>query len=269
MTAPLIDTHAHLDFHAFDQDREQVLQRAREAGLVAIIIPALDVSSARNALALAETASTPELELYAAVGVHPNSVAEAWQDRDTLAELRDLARHPRVVAVGEIGLDYHWDFTPPDRQKAALAAQLDLARELGLPVILHQRESARDLLTMLEEWTGTLPPDHPRGVLHSFSAGPEEAQRALEMGFALGVSGPVTFKKAETLRRVVAQVPLEHLLVETDAPFLTPHPYRGRRNEPAYVRFVAEKIAQVKGLPFEEVARVTTEHARRRFRLGE
>ncbi len=269
MTAPLIDTHAHLDFEAFDPDRDQVLRRAREAGVVAVILPALDATTAGEALALADATSTPYLQLYVAVGVHPNSVAQAWHGTDTLARLRELARHPRVVAIGEIGLDYHWDFTPPPLQKQALEAQLDLARELGLPVILHQRESAQDLLAMLRAWAVTLPPDHPRGVLHSFSAGPEEAERALDLGFAIGITGPVTFKKADTLRAVVAQTPLESLLVETDAPFLTPHPYRGKRNEPAYVRFVAEKIAEVKGVPFDQVARATTAHARRRFRLPE
>ncbi len=264
---PLVDTHAHLDFHAFEDDRPAVLRRAQEAGVAAIILPAIDPVSAQRALMIAEALSTPRLQIYVAVGVHPNGVAQCGEGKRTLTQLRAWTRHPRVVAIGEIGLDYYREATPPQAQQEALRAQLDLAAEAGLPVILHQRASAQDLLVLLETWVRYLPPEHPRGVLHSFSAGPEEARRALDLGFAIGITGPVTFKKAETLRQVVAEVPLERLLIETDAPFLTPHPYRGKRNEPAYVRFVAEKIAQVKGVTYTRVAEVTTMHAWRRFRL--
>ncbi len=263
---PLVDTHAHLDFHAFDEDREDVLQRAREAGLVAVLIPAVDLTSAHRALHLAET-WTQEPSLYVAVGVHPHSVAQAWQGRATLDQMEDLTQHPRVVAIGEIGLDYYRDVTPRSAQWEAFLAQLDLAARKGLPVVLHQRDSMADMLRILEDWVRSLPPDHPRGVLHSFSGGPEDAQRAVELGFAVGITGPVTFKKADQVRQVVAVTPLEHLLVETDAPFLTPHPYRGRRNEPAYVRYVAETIAQIKGVDLTTVAHTTTLHAWRRFRF--
>ncbi len=264
---PLVDTHAHLDFHAFEEDREQVLQRAQEAGLVAVLIPAVDLASARKAVRLVEKTSNRAPALFVAVGVHPNSVAQVWQGRATLEALQALAQHPRVVAIGEIGLDYYRDVTPRQAQWEALTAQLELAAQTGLPVILHQRESLTDMWRILEDWVQDLPPNHPRGVLHSFSGGPNDALRAVALGFAVGITGPVTFKKAERLRQVVAVTPLEHLLVETDAPFLTPHPHRGKRNEPAYVRYVAEKIAHVKGVDYPSVARATTRHAWQRFRL--
>lgn len=264
---PLVDTHAHLDFHVFDEDREQVLQRARERGIVAVVIPAVDLTSAHKALRLAEKTSDRDPYLFVAVGVHPNRVAQAWQGRATLEAMQALVQHSRVVAIGEIGLDYYRDTTPRKAQWNALLAQLELAAQTGLPVILHQRESIADMWRILEDWVQDLPPEHPRGVLHSFSGGPEDAQRAVALGFAVGITGPVTFKKAERLRQVVTVTPLEHLLVETDAPFLTPHPYRGQRNEPAYVRYVAEKIAHVQGVDYATVARTTTLHAWQRFRL--
>lgn len=261
----LVDTHAHLNFPQFDPDRAEVVRRAWEAGVVAVVIPAVDVEGARQALALAETYTKPAL--FVAVGVHPNSAAQAWRGEETLRDLEALLVHPRVVAVGEIGLDYYREFTPKSLQHVALEAQLDLAARFGKPVILHQRESAADLLAVLQAWASTLPPDHPRGVLHSFSASWEVAEAALDMGFFLGFTGPITFKKAEDLRRIAARVPLDRLLVETDAPYLAPHPYRGRRNEPAYVRFVVEKLAELHGLPLDTMARHTTENAWRLFEL--
>ena len=260
-----VDTHAHLYFPQFDPDRDRVLRRAWEAGVVAVVVPAVDVEGARQALKLAEMFAEPAL--FVAVGVHPNSAAQAWQGEATLRDLEALLAHPRVVAVGEIGLDYHWDITPKPLQHATLEAQLALAARFGKPVILHQRESAADLLAVLRAWVNTLPADHPRGVLHSFSAPWDVAKAAMDLGFYLGFTGPLTFKKAEDLRRVAARVPLDRLLIETDAPYLTPHPYRGRRNEPAYVRFVAEKLAELHGLPLEDAARRTTVNAWRLFGL--
>ena len=264
---PLVDTHAHLDFPQFDPDRDAVLQRAAEAGVQAIVMPAVDEDAAQRLLHLAETHGQARPRLFVAVGVHPNSVAQAWRGQETLAHLARWLQHPNVVAVGEIGLDYYRMWTPKAQQRAALEAQLELAARAGKPVILHQRESADDLLAMLRDWVAGLPPEHPRGVLHSFSAPWEVAETALALGFYIGFTGPVTFKKAHDLRAVAARVPLERLLVETDAPFLAPHPYRGRRNEPAYVRFVVEKIAEVRNLPAVEVARQTTRNAQRLFGL--
>lgn len=265
--APLVDTHAHLYLDVFAQDRKEVLARARQAGVRAVLIPAVDVASAQQALWLAEQLSSPALELFVAVGVHPNLVAQTWQGERTLQRLRELVQHPRVVAVGEIGLDFYRKNTSPEQQYVALQAQLELAAETGLPVVLHQRASIEALLDVLEDWAEQLPSEHPRGVLHSFSGEAEHARRAVALGFAVGITGPVTFKNGQRMRSVVQTVALDHLLIETDAPFLAPVPYRGRRNEPAWVRQVALKIAELKQVPLGEVALRTTHHAIRRFRL--
>ena len=253
----LVDTHCHLDFESFDADREAVVARAGQVGVRRMIVPALDLPSCRAVLRLADQFD----EVYAAVGVHPNSSA-GWQD-GWIEVLRDLAQHEKVVAVGEIGLDYYWDKSPPAVQQRALRRQLELAAELSLPVIIHNREASQDVLRLLAEspLAGTPEP----GVLHSFSGDETTAQAALAMGFYLGFTGPVTFKKADGLRQIAAQMPAGRLLVETDAPFLTPHPYRGRRNEPAYVAYVAERLAQVRGVETAVIAAQTTANARRLF----
>jgi len=272
---PLVDSHCHLDFDSYDEDREQVLQRAWEVGVARIVNPSIDLVSSHRILALAER----EPRLYAAVGVHPND-AETWEE-GTLEELRELARHPKVAAIGEIGLDYYWDRAPRELQQRIFRQQLELAAELNLPVILHtrnknaeERQAMQDMLAILLEWQAGLasagsPLAESPGVLHSFSGRLEPALEAAGANFYIGITGPVTFKKADELRDVAGRVPLERLLLETDAPFLTPHPHRGERNEPAYVRFVAEKIAEVRGLPVEEVAAATTANASRLFRWRE
>lgn len=257
----LIDTHCHLDFDSFDEDRDAVVQRAAEAGVTRIVVPALNLENASTVLRLA--GQYPGV--YAAVGVHPNSTA-GWQD-NWMDALRTLAAHPKVVAIGEIGLDYYWRKSPPATQQKALAQQLALAAELNLPVIIHNRESSADVLRLLaaSPLAGRTAP----GVLHSFSANWAAAQAALELGYYLGFTGPVTFKKADELRDVARQTPADRLLVETDAPFLTPQPYRGRRNEPAYVRFVAERLAMERGVDTAVFATQTTQNAERLFaRLG-
>jgi TatD DNase family protein len=253
----LVDTHCHLDFNRFDSDRDEVIRRAAEAGVTCIVVPGVDLPSSRRAVELAEWYEM----IYAAVGVHPND-ASGFDD-ETLSALRETLAHPKVVAVGEIGLDYYRDRTPPDFQRRIFRQQLRLATEVGKPVIIHSRESTTDMLAILAEWQDGLngPPAARPGVLHSFSATWQDAQAALELGFYLGFSGPITFEKADEMRLVAASAPADKILVETDAPFLTPHPHRGQRNEPAYVRFVAEKLAEVRGKTLKEVALSTSENA--------
>lgn len=253
----LVDTHCHLDFDRFDEDREAVVARAVASGVTRIIVPAIDLQNGRTVLALADQYEG----VYAAVGVHPNSSA-GWQD-SWLGTLRDLAQHSKVVAIGEIGLDYHWDRSPKPVQHRAFATQLELAAELGLPVIVHNRESSADVIRLLAE--SSLAGQEAAGVLHSFSADWQTARAALDMGFYLGFTGPVTYKNAGDLRRIVADMPLDRMLVETDAPFLAPQKYRGKRNEPAYVTLIAERIAALRGVETAVISQQTTANARRLF----
>jgi len=255
----LIDTHCHLDFDRFDADRDQIIVRAVESGVATIIVPAVSLDNCSAVLKLAELNSG----VYAAVGVHPNSTA-TWQD-SWVETLRDLAAYPKVVAIGEIGLDYHWNDSPKAIQRQALNAQIALAAELDLPIIIHNRESSNDLIGLLAD--SPLNGRSRPGVLHSFSAGWETAQAALDMGFYLGFTGPVTFKKADNLRQIAARVPLDRILVETDAPFLAPQKYRGKRNEPSYVKFIAERIAALHDMDVDTFAQHTTANAARLFGL--
>ncbi|MDK3161708.1 TatD family hydrolase [Kamptonema cortianum] len=259
----LIDTHCHLNFDAFDADRADVLQRAKSAGVEKIIIPSVDLVTARQALDLSEQHS----EIHAAVGFHPNDT-NALHESD-FEEAEQLTQSSKVVAVGEIGLDYYWDKSPRDRQWSVFERQLSLAAKLALPVIIHNREAAADVLDILARWAGTLDGrlKTAPGVLHSFSGNLSDAERAVSLGFYLGFTGPVTYRKAEETRRIAAAIPLDRLLIETDAPFLTPMPYRGRRNEPAYVRLVADQIAVVRGLEPEEIAVATSINAETLFRF--
>lgn len=294
----LIDTHCHLDFHKFDEDRGAVIQRAEKAGLVRILIPALSLTSSLSAIKLAE--SHPML--YAAIGVQPNE-SLTWTE-NTIEELRALVYpHPlpregreeppspfgrggrgegKIVAIGEIGLDYYWEAAPHDHQLRVFRAQLELAAELELPVIIHLREKddaaggpcANDAMSILEEWVAGLGAEKEAlrknpGVLHSFSGSLETAQRAISLNFCIGITGPVTFKNAVQKQEMVAQLPLGHLLLETDAPYLAPHPHRGKRNEPAFVYEIADKIAQLQSRSQEQVATITTRNAARLFSWGE
>jgi TatD DNase family protein len=260
----LTDTHCHLNFEGFDADREAVIERAVKAGLERILIPAIDLETSRAAVALAEKYDL----IYAAVGVQPNS-GKSWE-ASTLKELQALAEHPKVVAIGEIGLDYYWDETPRYVQEQIFHYQLELAADLELPVIIHNREATGDVLRMLVRWQTALVEHRSSiaerpGVLHSFSGNAGDAQKAYEANFYTGITGPVTFKKALELQEVVQKAPLDRLLIETDAPYLTPHPFRGQRNEPGYVRYVAEKIGELKQLSLEEVAQATAVNAARLF----
>lgn len=249
----LIDSHCHLDAESFAPDVEAVVERAAAAGVERIIVPAIDLGNAAAVLALADRFDA----VYAAVGVHPNSATD-WQD-SWIDEIRALAHHPKVVAIGEIGLDYYWDKAPAEIQHRAFEQQLELAAELSLPVIIHNRESSADVIAMLA--ASPLNGRERPGVLHSFSGDWATAEAALAMGFFLGFTGPLTYKKADELRAIAARVPLDRILIETDAPYLAPHPHRGKRNESAYVRLVAERLAEVRGLSLREVAAATTANA--------
>lgn len=238
---------------SFDKDRAAVVERAREAGVRRIMNPGVDLPSSRKAVALADQFK----EIYAAVGVHPHGARSV--SGGELKELKALARHPKVKAIGEIGLDYYHDYSPPEAQQKVFRQQLEMAAELGLPVIVHCREAQTDVMAILTGWANIA--EGRRGVLHSYSGHLAQSRRAVEMGFYLGLTGPITFPKADELRRVAAAVPLERLLIETDAPYLTPAPHRGRRNEPAYVRYVAETLSDVRGESVESVAEGTTANA--------
>lgn len=259
-----IDTHCHLNFDSFDANRDEIIQKAMDAGVTRIIIPAVDLETSQQALDL----SSAHDNIFAAVGVHPNSTADF--DTSTLDAVRQLAHENAVVAIGEIGLDYYWDKSPKASQKTAFEAQLNLAKELELPVIIHNREAHDDVITILEQWAKDLPPSlkDKAGVLHSFSAPQEIAERALAIGFYLGFTGPITFKNADDLRRTARTIPLDKVLVETDAPFLTPHPHRGKRpNKPEYIPFIADRLAGLHNISIEEIAQRTTQNACRLFNL--
>jgi TatD DNase family protein len=268
----LTDTHCHLNLKTYQDDLADVLTRARENGVKRILVPALDIESSRKVLQLAENHEM----VYAAVGVHPNS-AQTWNS-NSIEELFELASHPKVVGIGEIGLDYYRDRAPKSTQKKVLSEQLQIARSKQLPVILHvrnrtedDRSCIQDLLSILDDWisTGdTLPPEKGgrAGVIHSFSGNLKESKQALELGFFIGITGAITFKKADSLRDVVKHLPLTRLLIETDGPFITPHPYRGKRNEPAHVRYIVDKISEVTGKPQEMITEQTGVNAAGIFR---
>ena len=253
---PIFDTHAHYDDSRFDGDRDAVLAALPEAGVELVLDPGCDLPSSRAAAALAERYG----HVYAAAGIHPENCA-GFQDAD-LAALRQLLAQPKVAAIGEIGLDYYWEENPPrDFQQQVLRQQLALAQELALPVIIHDREAHADTLSIVREFPGVT------GVFHCFSGSPEMARELLQMGWYLGFDGPVTYKNARRAPEVAAVTPPERMLIETDSPYMTPVPYRGKRNDSGYVYLVAEKLAAWKGLAPEELARITTENGKRLFRI--
>jgi TatD DNase family protein len=243
----------------FDEDRAAVMARAAEAGVTTIVNPGIDLTHCRQAVTLAER----DAGVYAAVGIHPNSSDQV--DTATLTAVRQLADHPKVVAIGEIGLDYYWDKVPAEQQAKVFRAQLEIAAEVGLPVIIHNREATTETLTILQDWAQSPVTRNSAlgqrpfwGVLHAFGGDLTVAQQAYDLNFVLGIGGPVTFRNARQLHEVVAHLDLDRLMVETDAPYLTPHPYRGRRNEPAYVAFVCAQLAALHDLPPTEIARRTS-----------
>jgi TatD DNase family protein len=257
----LVDSHCHLDARRFDKDREAVIVRAVESGVRRVVNPGVDLPSSRTAVELAQQHEC----IYAAVGIHPHD-AKAY-DASVLEELRRLAASAKVVAIGEIGLDYYRDLSPRDVQRHAFETQLELAAELGLPVIIHDRDAHDDVLAILRDWRSSLhsPRSTLYGVAHSFSGDVTLAERLLALDFLIGISGPVTYQNADRLRGAARAVPLERLIIETDAPYLTPEPHRRQRNEPAFVRLVAQAIAKAKHLDFDQVATHTSANARALF----
>lgn len=271
----LTDTHCHLDYNKFDPDRAEVIQRAKDAGLIRLLVPGLHHRSSKEALRLAESNSS----VYAAVGFHPTDLEEFTGQ--AFDEVKKLASHSKVVAIGEIGIDYYWVKEKDKRafQRDALKQQLQFAKEINKPVIIHMREendawfgeASQDLLIILEEWQSNLRSSlaEKPGVLHSFNGTLETAQKALALNFYIGVTGPVTYKNAEEKRNIIKQLPITKLLIETDAPFLSPVPHRGKRNEPAYVRHIADKIAEIHLKSPAEIASITTANAARLFAWGD
>jgi len=256
----LIDSHAHIDFPQFDEDREAMLERARAAGVSTLL--AIGTGPGPEKLDSALPFAEQHDWIYATVGIHPHEAKEVTSQH--LEQLASLAKHPRVIAWGEIGLDYHYDFSPRETQHRVFRDQLALARNARLPVIIHCREAWDDCLAILKEvWS----PSALGGILHCFSSSLEDAQRGVEMGFLISFAGNSTYPKAQNLRDIAKALPLTNILMETDAPYLAPQPYRGKRNEPAYVGEVAKAIASVRDLPAEGVASATASNFRRFFGL--
>lgn len=249
------DTHAHYDDAKFDADRETLLPAVRDFGVEFIVDPGCDEASSRAAIALAEQYPF----VYAAVGVHPEEL-EGWSG--SLDSIRDLAYHPKCVAIGEIGLDYYWDDSHKEEQKALFRAQIELAIKLDKPVVVHDREAHGDCFAIVCEY-----PDL-RGVFHCYSGSAEMAKELLKRGWYLGFDGPVTYKNARKTIEVLEITPLERLLIETDSPYLSPVPRRGQRNDSRNLAFVVQKIAEVKGLSGEEIARISLENGKRLFGIA-
>ncbi|MBP2636746.1 MAG: ycfH [Firmicutes bacterium] len=253
----LFDSHAHLDDNRFDNDRAEVIERAKEAGIVGIVNAGATMESSARSIALAEEYDF----IYAAVGIHPHDAKEASKcDYDQLAA---WAVNPKVVAIGEIGLDYYYDLSPREVQQQVFIRQLDVARQCNKPFIIHDRDAHGDIMDILKKEAKGL-----TGVLHCYSGSWEMAKEVLKMGFYISFAGPVTYAKDGKLKEVATNVPLDRLLVETDCPYLTPKPYRGRRNEPAYVKFTAEEVAGVRGMDFAALAEAATANTKHLFGIA-
>lgn len=252
-----VDSHCHLTDEQFADDLEAVIARALAAGVTQVVTLGTDLATSRAAIALAEKYPA----VYAAIGIHPEAVRAARQS--DVQSLRELAAHPKVVAIGEIGLDYFWDKTTADLQQIFFVEQLRLAGDLQLPVAIHDRDAHEKIMETLGELEGL----HLRGVLHAFSGELEMAHAAMKMGYMISLGGPVTFKSARRTQEIAAQLPLEKMMLETDAPYLAPHPFRGKRNEPAQVPLIAARIAELRDVHPDQIAARTTQNARHLFGL--
>jgi len=261
MRIGLTDTHCHLTLPEFDSDRQAAIGRASAGGISRIVVPGIDLPTSQAAVALAEG----DQGLRAAVGIHPHHASE-WNPQ-TARQLAQLAASPAVCAIGEIGLDYYRGYSAREDQLSAFLGQLELAAELGLPVLVHNREATQDLLQHLIEWSARLPGElgERAGVLHAFSADTDSARRAMTAGFFLGVGGPITYRNANTRREITAELPVDRLVIETDSPYMTPHPHRGQRNEPALLALVAQSLSDVLGMQLQDLATATSANAARLF----
>lgn len=254
--AGLTDSHCHLDGPDFDVDREAVIQRAFDAGVDCLM--AIGTGNGPPDLEAAIRLADKYSAIYATVGVHPHDAGKATDA--TLSQLETLLKHRKVVLLGEIGLDYHYNFSPPERQQRVFADQLQLARRTGFPIAIHTREAWDDTFRLLEEHWRTAPQG---GIMHCFTGGPEEARRSVAMGFSISFAGIVTFPKATAIHQAARETPLDRILIETDSPYLAPVPHRGKRNEPAYVAHVARRLAELRGEDYTTIVRATSENYRR------
>ena len=250
----IADSHAHLEMNDFDRDRDEVIRRAEDAGVDLIITVGTTLDDCRKAISIANTYKN----VYAAIGVHPHEVKDI--DETTYETLKVLAKIDKVVAFGEIGLDFFRNLSPRNVQIRRFEEQLELAGEIGLPIIIHDRDAHQETLKILEGWKG-----RHRGVVHCFSGDYMMAEKCLDMGFSISIPGAITFGKSEKLQEVVRHISANNILVETDAPYLTPHPHRGKRNEPAYVVHTAKKVAEIKGMSLEELTSMTYQNTKRVF----
>lgn len=251
----LFDTHAHLNATQFEEDVVEVIERAKSENVSHIVVVGFDRETITRAMELTEQYDM----IYAAVGWHPVDAID-MTDED-LDWIKQLAAHPKVVAIGEMGLDYYWDKSPKEIQQEVFRKQIRLAKEVKLPIIIHNREATEDVVKILQEENA----GEVGGIMHCFTGSLETAEQCMKMNFYLSFGGPVTFKNAKKPKEVVKEIPMDFLLIETDCPYLTPHPFRGKRNEPSYVKYVAEQIAELKGLTFEEVAKKTSDNAMKLF----
>lgn len=251
----LFDTHAHMDDRAFNEDRETLLTQLPEQGIGLLMNPGCSLASSRNAVALAERYDY----IYAAVGSHPDAADEVTGE--VLAEYRALCKHEKVLAIGEIGLDYHYEDIPRERQQASFRAQMALAAELDLPVIVHEREAHEDGMRIVEEYPTV------KGVFHCYSGSAEMAKWLVSRGWYIGFTGVLTFKNARKAVETAAAIPLERIVLETDCPYMSPEPFRGKRNDPGRLYRMAEKLAEIRGLSVEEIHAITTENGKRLYRM--
>ncbi|WP_214269676.1 TatD family hydrolase [Mammaliicoccus lentus] len=253
----LIDTHVHLNADQYDDDLQEVIDRALSEGIDRMFVVGFDTKTIERTMKLIDQYEF----IYGIIGWHPVDAIDCTDER--LEWIESLSKHPKIIGIGEMGLDYHWDKSPKDIQKDVFRKQIALAKRVQLPIIIHNREATQDCVDILKEENAS----EVGGIMHSFSGSNEIADEILKMNFYVSLGGPVTFKNAKQPKEVAKHVPLDRLLVETDAPFLSPHPYRGKRNEPARVKLVAEQIAELRGLTYEEVCEATTENAERLFKL--